>query len=269
MIFRYRRREKYSFRVHCWLSLPEAWLEAALAVALLSPSSLSSPTRSLSPSTSNSCNFGFFISDMSRKAEKDDCFNWMIVFVHGWYVGLCSVETTGFFGTSWRTSQPYWGTVAKNLMRSSSSGLEFSSDSIDWRLKISQYLEFATFNWWGNKALALYGHKFSISLFKSSKESKLSPSCARSQFDMPESVGIFKVDDTKNLFLCYERLRETIVGLRQLTTLLQSAIVTFWMKLGIFQWEGSTSICWKSIRMLLDSPLSVAYIRLKEANGLC
>jgi len=178
-------------RVHCWSSLKEvAWLDDAVALF-----SSSSSTGSHFLSSTEGC-LGFFISDMSRNAENDDCFNWMIVFVHGWYVALCSFEMTGFFGMSWRTSQPYCGMVAKNLMRSSSSGLEFSSvDSIDWRLKISQYLEFAIFIWWGKSAFVYNGHKFSISLLRSSKESKLSPSCVRSRFDMPESVGIFSDED--------------------------------------------------------------------------
>lgn len=171
-------------------SFPRSWLELDVAAAPLFSSSSSKHSLSI---------FKFFISDMSRKAENDDCFNWMFVFVHGWYmVWNSDEETTGFFGTSWRTSQPdFCGMVAKNLIRSSSSGLEFSSDSIDWRLKISQYLEFAIFSWCGNSAFTLKGHSFSISLFKSSKESKLSPSFVRSQFDMPESVGILSDDDTK------------------------------------------------------------------------
>lgn len=183
--------------VYCWSSLQEAaWLDDA--VALLS--SLSSAA-SHSLSSAEDC-LGFFISDMSRNAENDDCFNWMIVFVHGWYVVLCSFEITGFFGMSWRTSQPYCGMVARNLVRSSSSGLEFSSvDSIDWRLKISQYLEFAIFIWWGKSAVVYNGHKFSISLLRSSKESNVSPSCVRSRFDMPESVGIFSDEDTKKIIV--------------------------------------------------------------------
>lgn len=173
--------------IHFGSSWEDAWLDVA-------PAASSSSSSALAFSSSQGC-LGFLISDMSRNAENDDCFNWMIVFVHGWYMALhWSEETTGFFGTSWRTSQPVCGMVAKNFIRSSSSGLELSSDSIDWRLKISQNREFAIFNWWGSRALALKGHRFSISLFKSSNESKLSPSLVRSQFDMPVSVGIFKVD---------------------------------------------------------------------------
>lgn len=171
----------------------------------------------------------------------------MIVFVHGWYIALlCSDETTGFFGTSWSTSQPVCGMVAKKFIRPSSSGLEFSSDSIDWRLNISQNLEFATLSWCGRRAVALNGHRFSISLFRSSKESKLSPSCVRSQFDMPESAGNFNVDDTKIQKWFYEQTPKTST-LRRLTTLLQSAIFTFLMEFRLLQRECSTSTSCESI----------------------